>query len=57
LAATLALAGDRNGARWEAEEVRVLEPAFSASKWLETYPMTDAKQKRQLGTLLEQLGL
>jgi adenylate cyclase len=57
LAATLALAGDRNGARWEAEEVRVLEPAFSASKWLQTYPMTDARQKRQLGALLEQLGL
>jgi hypothetical protein len=57
LAATLTLAGDREAASWEANEVRVLAPSFSTSKWLETYPMTDVKQKRQLIRLLAELGL
>ena len=57
LAATLALAGDRAAASWEAEEVRALAPGFSTGKWLETYPMTDTKQKRQLIRLLAELGL
>jgi DNA-binding winged helix-turn-helix (wHTH) protein/TolB-like protein len=57
LAATLALAGDRDAASWEAEEVRALAPGFSTSKWLETYPMTDTGQKRQLIRLLAELGL
>jgi DNA-binding winged helix-turn-helix (wHTH) protein/TolB-like protein/cytochrome c-type biogenesis protein CcmH/NrfG len=57
LAATLMLDGDREGASWEANEVRVLAPSFSTSKWLETYPMTDMKQKQQLVRLLGLLGL
>ena len=57
LAATLALAGDRDAASWEAEEVRALAPGFSTGKWLETYPMTDTRQKRQLIRLLAELGL
>jgi DNA-binding winged helix-turn-helix (wHTH) protein/TolB-like protein/cytochrome c-type biogenesis protein CcmH/NrfG len=57
LAATLAVAGDREGASWEANEVRVLAPTFSTSKWLETYPMTDTRQKTQLIRLLAELGL
>jgi DNA-binding winged helix-turn-helix (wHTH) protein/TolB-like protein/cytochrome c-type biogenesis protein CcmH/NrfG len=57
LAATLTLASDREGASWEANEVRVLAPSFSTRKWLETYPMTDMKQKQQLVRLLGSLGL
>jgi len=57
LAATHALAGDRDAASWEAEEIRVLAPDFSISKWLQTYPMTDSRQKGQLSSLLAELGL
>src|SRR5215475_1190953 len=57
LAATLALVGNRDAASWEAEEIRVLAPDFSISKWLQTYPMTDSRQKGQLSGLLAELGL
>src|SRR5262249_49782820 len=57
LAATLVLAGNRDAARWEAEEVRALAPGFSTSKWFQTYPMTDTRQKQHLVRLLAQLGL
>jgi DNA-binding winged helix-turn-helix (wHTH) protein/TolB-like protein/Flp pilus assembly protein TadD len=57
LAAALALAGDREGAGWETEEIRALAPDFSASKWLETYPLTDARQRDRLTSLLAELGL
>ena len=57
LAATLVLAGDRDAATWEAEEIRAVEPGFSTSRWLETYPMTDASQKHRLVRLLAQIGL
>src|SRR5262245_53830771 len=58
LAAALTLAGDRDAASWEAEEIRALAPGFSTtSKWLETHPMTDTGQKRQLIRLLAELGL
>ena len=57
LAATLALAGDKEGAKWKAEELRALEPAFSTSKWLQNYPMTDEGQKQRLARLLAQAGL
>lgn len=57
LAATLVLAGDRDAAAWEAEEIRALDPGFSTSTWLETYPMTDANQKHRLTRLLAEIGL
>lgn len=57
LAATLVASGDLQTARWEAEEVRALQPDFIASKWLQTYPMSDARQKQQLKTLLTKAGL
>jgi hypothetical protein len=47
----------RDAAAWEAEEIRALEPGFSASKWLETYPMTDANRKHRLTRLLAKIGL
>jgi DNA-binding winged helix-turn-helix (wHTH) protein/TolB-like protein/Tfp pilus assembly protein PilF len=57
LVATLALAGDKEAARWKAEELRVLEPDFSTGKWLQSYPMTDEGQKQRLTRLLAQAGL
>jgi hypothetical protein len=35
----------------------VLQPGFSARRWLETYPMTDAAQKAQLVRALGDVGL
>jgi hypothetical protein len=57
LAATHVAAGDLEAARWEAAEVRALQPDFAASQWLQTYPMSDARQKQQLKTLLSKVGL
>lgn len=57
LAATLVAAGDLPAARWEAEEVRALRPGFAVQQWLQTYPMTDAGQKRQLISLLAKVEL
>jgi tetratricopeptide (TPR) repeat protein len=57
LAATLALTGDKEAAKWEAEEIRALEPNFSIDKWLTNYPMTDEGQKHRLRRLLAQAGL
>ena len=57
LAATLVPAGDKVAAKWEAEEIRVLEPGFSIGKWLQNYPMTNDGQKRRLTSLLADAGL
>lgn len=57
LAATLALTGDNAAAKWEAEEIRALEPNFSIDKWLKNYPMTDEGQKQRLRSLLARAGL
>jgi adenylate cyclase len=55
--AALTLTGDKEGAKWEAEELRALEPGFSTGKWLQNYPMTDQGQRQRLTTLLAQAGL
>ncbi len=57
LTAALAAAGDREGASWEAAEVRGLEPGFSSRGWLETYPMTDAGQREALFAHLAKVPL
>jgi Tfp pilus assembly protein PilF len=57
MAATLVAAGDMQGARWEANEIRALQPDFSARKWLRTYLMSDERQKRQLRDFLAEVGL
>ncbi|MFO1397753.1 MAG: winged helix-turn-helix domain-containing protein [Burkholderiales bacterium] len=57
LAAALVAANDLRAARWEADEVRTLEPAFSLRDWLQTYPMTDERQRARLRQLLQQVGL
>ena len=57
LAAALVAAGDRQGAEWEAEEIRALDPGFSMRKWLETYPMTSAPHREKLSGLIAKAGL
>ena len=57
MAATFVAGGNLTEARWEAEEIRTLQPDFSATRWLETHPMTHAGQRMRLLRLLAQLGL
>ncbi len=52
LAAVLGQLGDREGAAWQADEIRVIEPTFSVSRWLSTYPMTDKRQEARLAQAL-----
>lgn len=56
-AALKVLQGDNSSAVWEADQIRALEPAFSAKRWLESYPMTDSGQKAKILRALGQLGL
>jgi DNA-binding winged helix-turn-helix (wHTH) protein/TolB-like protein/Tfp pilus assembly protein PilF len=56
LAAALVAAGDRNGAEWEAEEIRSLDAGFSMRKWFETYPMASPDHKDRLSGLLAKVG-
>ena len=57
LAAALDLAGQHEDAVWEVEEIRTLEPTFSIREWLKNYPMSDAKQIKQLIDAVSILGL
>lgn len=57
LAAVLAQLGDLEGAAWQADEIRVIEPTFSARRWLSTYPMTDERQKERVAQSLLPIGL
>jgi DNA-binding winged helix-turn-helix (wHTH) protein/TolB-like protein/Flp pilus assembly protein TadD len=50
-------AGDRPAATWEADQIRALEPAFSAQRWLDSYPMTDSVQRTKLLQALQALSL
>jgi DNA-binding winged helix-turn-helix (wHTH) protein/TolB-like protein/Tfp pilus assembly protein PilF len=57
VAALNVLQGDNTSAAWEADQIRTLDPAFSASRWLDSYPMTDSGQKAKILRALGQLGL
>jgi predicted Zn-dependent protease len=57
LAALEAASGGTPSAGWEADQIRALEPAFSAKRWLDNYPMTDNGQKTKLMQALDPLGL
>ncbi len=57
LAAVMEMAGDHEGAVWEAEEIRALQGDFDLDAWLRTYPMTDREQTNQLLTALAPLEL
>lgn len=47
---------DWDTAEWEANEIRVIQPKFRLSSWLDTYPMTDRKQRQYLLGQLQLLG-
>ena len=57
LAAALVAAGDRSDAEWEAEEIRSQEAGFSLHGWLESYPLTSARERERLVALLAGAGL
>ena len=57
LAAAMVAAGDRSDAEWEAEEIRSQEGGFSLRSWLETYPLTDVRERERLQQLLAGTGL
>lgn len=57
LAAVLDQLGDRAGAAWQVDEIRVDEPQFSMSRWLSNYPMTDKAQAQRLTQALLPFGL
>lgn len=52
-----ATVGNDDAAKWEADEIRALEPAFSVRKWLESYPMTSASHQQRLISLLAKVNL
>jgi DNA-binding winged helix-turn-helix (wHTH) protein/TolB-like protein/tetratricopeptide (TPR) repeat protein len=57
LALVLRHLGDQQGAAWQADEIRAVEPTFTANRWLATYPMTDRQQRERLAQALPKLGL
>jgi DNA-binding winged helix-turn-helix (wHTH) protein/TolB-like protein/Tfp pilus assembly protein PilF len=57
LAAALAAHGERADAAWEAEQIRAIEPGFTARGWLETYPLTSVPHRERLLELLALAGL
>jgi TolB-like protein/DNA-binding winged helix-turn-helix (wHTH) protein/Tfp pilus assembly protein PilF len=57
MAAVEMLLGDQPSAAWESDEIRSLEPRFAAKRWLESYPMTDGKQREKIRLALRPLGL
>ena len=56
MAALHVTSGDKAAAAWEAEEIRALQPGFSALGWLGTDPMTDDAQKAKLVQALGELA-
>lgn len=57
LAVTYVAEGDATDAEWEADEIRVLDPAFTAATWLASNPTADSALKAKLLRSLESLGL
>lgn len=57
LIAALMARGEGGEGEWEAEQIRTLEPGFSALAWLETYPLTSASHQKKLLALLAKAGL
>ncbi|HXZ91844.1 MAG TPA: winged helix-turn-helix domain-containing protein [Burkholderiales bacterium] len=57
LTAALVASGDRSGAEWQADQIRVREEGFAVRNWLKTYPLASAPQRKRLLQLLAQAGL
>ena len=43
--------------QWEADQIRTLDPGFTLQRWLESYPLTDARESKELRGLLALAGL
>jgi len=56
-AANFVASGNLEAARWEVEEIRHLQEGFATDVWLQTSPMTDARTKQRLISLLSRVGL
>lgn len=56
LAAVHVAAGDNAAAAWEADEIRTLQPGFTARRWFETNPTADGPLKTKVTVLLGTLG-
>ncbi|MES9993553.1 MAG: winged helix-turn-helix domain-containing protein [Candidatus Thiodiazotropha sp.] len=52
LLATSVAQQDSDTVDWEIEEIRTIEPGFKGNRWLETYPMTDERQRKKLVEVL-----
>ncbi|WP_083218608.1 transcriptional regulator [Candidatus Thiodiazotropha endoloripes] len=52
LLATAFAQQDTDTVDWEIEEIRMIEPGFKVNTWLETYPMTDERQRKELEDIL-----
>jgi TolB-like protein/Tfp pilus assembly protein PilF len=57
LTATLVAHHERPAAEWEADQILVRHEGFSLRAWLDTYPMTSARQQEQLAQLVSKVGL
>jgi len=57
MAALRTLEGDAASGAWEADQIHAMAPAFSATRWLDSYPMTDNGQKVKLLQALAPLAL
>lgn len=57
LGLALVAAGKRDESLWEADEVRVLRPAFSGKAWLARMPLKDAGQRNRIEAGLKTLDL
>jgi len=57
IAALDILAGDKPSGAWEADQIRSIEPAFSARRWLDSYPLADGGQRTKLLQALDLLNL
>jgi DNA-binding winged helix-turn-helix (wHTH) protein/TolB-like protein len=57
LTAALVARDDRAAAEWEADQILMRHEGFSLRAWLETYPMTSARQQEKLAQLVAKVGL
>ena len=57
LSAAFVASGNPDAARWQADELRALQPHFSARAWLVTYPMASIDQRRRLLQWLDVAGI
>jgi len=56
--AALTLAqSDQAAAAWEADQIRALDPKFESKRWLDSYPMTDDRQRTRLTRVFNELGV